>query len=110
MSSHTVCKVARHMTSSSARRARRIWTSTGRPIPRHGLPLNEDVGPSHFGVGVATKFGPSSLIAQLLYEPWSCLRSSYSQTALYLLPLVPISYAFPVSISLWLIARCCLHP
>src|SRR3989454_475633 len=82
MSSHTVCKVARHMTSSSARRARRIWTSTGRPIPRHGLPLNEDVGPSHFGDGVATKFGPSSFIAQLLYDPRSLLRSCSPRAAL----------------------------
>src|SRR3989441_8660910 len=45
MSSQTVCSVARHRTSSSARRARLIWTSTVEPSSRHRLPVNEGVGP-----------------------------------------------------------------
>src|SRR5213594_3195722 len=45
MSSQTVCSVACHRTSSSARRARLIWTSTVEPSSRHRLPVNEGVGP-----------------------------------------------------------------
>src|SRR5207244_9016042 len=45
MSPQTGCSVACHRTSSSARRARLIWTSTVEPSSRHRLPVNEGVGP-----------------------------------------------------------------
>src|SRR5712692_2694722 len=44
MSSQTVCSVARHMTSSSARRARLMWTSTVRPLFATPSPVHEGVG------------------------------------------------------------------
>jgi len=98
------------MTSSSARRARRIWTSTVRPASRHSLPLNEDVGLCNSEDRVATKFGRSSFIAQLLYDPRSLLRSCSLALRSMRRRESRIFYAGPVSISSWPIARCGLDP
>src|SRR3989454_6308559 len=60
-----------------------MWTSTVRPISRHGLALNEDVGPAHFrgrrrdkirfiAIHCPAFIGPSVVVALVL--PSRCAR------------------------------------